>query len=70
MLHLLQVHNTPDGHVTRDYKEGPAQLADLKFTAVDTSGRCPDEEHYGSHPWCSWLFLHATSLWHLRLSAL
>ncbi len=29
-----QVHNTPEGHVTRDYKEGLAQLADLRFKVL------------------------------------
>ena len=38
MLFLLQVHNTPEGHVTRDYKEGLARLSDLQFKVVDTSG--------------------------------
>lgn len=33
-----QVHNTPEGHVTRDYKEGLARLSDLRFKVVDTSG--------------------------------
>lgn len=33
-----QVHNTPEGHVTRDYREGRGSLADLQFLAVDTSG--------------------------------
>ena len=36
-----QVHNTPDGHVTRDYREGLGTLADLQFTAIDTSGAVP-----------------------------
>ena len=35
---LSQVHNTPEGHVTRDYKEGLARLSDLRFKVVDTSG--------------------------------
>ncbi len=35
------MHNTPEGHVTRDYKEGLAQLADLRFKAIDTSGLEP-----------------------------
>ena len=35
-----QVHNTPEGHVTRDYKEGLARLSDLHFKVVDTSGEC------------------------------
>jgi predicted GTPase len=34
-----QVHNTPEGHVTRDYKEGLARLSDLRFKVVDTSGQ-------------------------------
>ena len=33
-----QVLNTPEDHVTRDYREGLASLVDLKFVAVDTSG--------------------------------
>ena len=33
-----QVHNTPEGHVTRDYKEGLARLSDLHFKVLDTSG--------------------------------
>jgi predicted GTPase len=36
------VRDTPAGHVTRDYQQGPAQLADLQFTAVDTSGLEPE----------------------------
>ena len=35
------VHNTPGGHVTRDYQEGRAQLADLRFRVLDTSGLEP-----------------------------
>jgi small GTP-binding protein len=35
------VHDTPDGHVTRDYQEAPAQLGDLRFLAIDTSGLEP-----------------------------
>lgn len=35
------VHDTPLGHVTRDYQEGEARLGDLKFTAIDTSGMEP-----------------------------
>ncbi|KAI8465792.1 MAG: P-loop containing nucleoside triphosphate hydrolase protein [Monoraphidium minutum] len=35
------VYDTPDGHVTRDYKEGVAQLGDLRFRAIDTSGLEP-----------------------------
>ncbi|DBA81670.1 TPA: hypothetical protein ACH3X1_007420 [Trebouxia sp. C0004] len=35
------VHNTPEGHVTRDYKEGLARLSDLRFKVVDTSGLEP-----------------------------
>ena len=37
-LCMVQVHNTPKGHVTRDYREGRGSLADLQFTAIDTSG--------------------------------
>ena len=36
----LQVLNTPEDHVTRDYREGLASLVDLEFMAVDTSGKC------------------------------
>ena len=36
-----QVHNTPEGHVTRDFKEGVATLADLRFKCIDTSGLEP-----------------------------
>lgn len=36
-----QVHNTPEGHVTRDYKEGAARLGDTDFTCIDTSGLEP-----------------------------
>ena len=35
---ILQVYNTPDGHVTRDFREGIGKLADLRFLAIDTSG--------------------------------
>lgn len=35
------VHDTPEGHVTRDWQEATAQLGDLRFTAVDTSGLEP-----------------------------
>lgn len=35
------VHNTPTGHVTRDYQESSARLGDLTFLAVDTSGLEP-----------------------------
>jgi predicted GTPase len=35
------VHNTPEGHVTRDYKEGEARLGDLVFRCIDTSGLEP-----------------------------
>ncbi|PRW45001.1 GTPase Der [Chlorella sorokiniana] len=35
------VHDTPGGHVTRDYQEGVAKLADLKFKVIDTSGLEP-----------------------------
>jgi hypothetical protein len=33
-----QVYNTPESHVTRDYREGVGNLADLQFKMVDTSG--------------------------------
>lgn len=32
------VRDTPGGHVTRDYRESPAALSDLRFLAVDTCG--------------------------------
>ena len=35
------MHNTPGGHVTRDYKEGVAALGDLSFRCIDTSGLEP-----------------------------
>lgn len=35
------MHNTPEGHVTRDCKEGAARLGDLAFRCVDTSGLEP-----------------------------
>lgn len=35
------MHNTPEGHVTRDCKEGAAWLGDLAFRCVDTSGLEP-----------------------------
>lgn len=35
------VHDTPGGHVTRDYQESPAKLGDIRFLAVDTSGLEP-----------------------------
>ncbi|KAL4438212.1 hypothetical protein ABPG77_010573 [Micractinium sp. CCAP 211/92] len=35
------VHDTPGGHVTRDYQEGVARLADLRFKVIDTSGLEP-----------------------------
>ncbi len=35
------VRDTPLGHVTRDYQEGRASVADLQFLAVDTSGLEP-----------------------------
>ncbi|EIE20905.1 small GTP-binding protein [Coccomyxa subellipsoidea C-169] len=38
---LALVHNTPEGHVTRDYRRGVGKLADLRFMAVDTSGLEP-----------------------------
>ena len=38
---LSIVHNTPLGHVTRDYQEGRAKLGDVEFLAVDTSGLEP-----------------------------
>jgi hypothetical protein len=41
LLLLLQVFDTPSDHVTRDYREGLAQLGDLRFRVVDTSGLEP-----------------------------
>jgi GTP-binding protein len=41
LLPQKKVHDTPRGHVTRDYREAPARLGDLSFTAVDTSGLEP-----------------------------
>ncbi|WIA32751.1 hypothetical protein OEZ86_005936 [Tetradesmus obliquus] len=35
------VFDTPGGHVTRDYREGLGQLADLSFRLLDTSGLEP-----------------------------
>ncbi|KAK9787732.1 hypothetical protein WJX73_000298 [Symbiochloris irregularis] len=35
------VANTPESHVTRDYQEGVASLADMRFRVVDTSGLEP-----------------------------
>lgn len=35
------VKNTPESHVTRDYRCGIARLGDLRFTVVDTSGLEP-----------------------------
>lgn len=37
----MQVFDTPAGHVTRDYREGLAQLGDLQFRVIDTSGLEP-----------------------------
>lgn len=36
--HDMQVANTPEDHVTRDYQEGTASLADMQFKVIDTSG--------------------------------
>lgn len=38
-----QVYDTPDSHVTRDFKEGVGRLGDLRFRVVDTSGLEPDK---------------------------
>jgi hypothetical protein len=38
---MCQVFDTPEDHVTRDYREGLAQLGDLQFKVVDTSGLEP-----------------------------
>uniref|UniRef100_A0A1D1YWU0 GTPase Der n=1 Tax=Anthurium amnicola TaxID=1678845 RepID=A0A1D1YWU0_9ARAE len=32
------VYNTPDGHVTRDVREGIAKLGDLRFRVLDSAG--------------------------------
>ncbi|KAH9330948.1 hypothetical protein KI387_003056, partial [Taxus chinensis] len=32
------VYNTPDGHVTRDFREGVAKLGDLRFNVLDSAG--------------------------------
>jgi hypothetical protein len=40
-LAASQVFDTPGGHVTRDYREGLGQLADLAFRLLDTSGLEP-----------------------------
>lgn len=47
-LALFQVHDTPESHVTRDYKEGVALLGDLKFKIIDTSGLEPTNTHKDS----------------------
>lgn len=39
-----QVYDTPGGHVTRDYREGIAQLSDLRFKLFDTAGMEADSE--------------------------
>lgn len=41
LLYPSQVYDTPGSHVTRDYKEGVAQLGDLRFRVIDTSGLEP-----------------------------
>ncbi len=35
----MQVKDTPDDHVTRDYQSGRAKLGDLNFRVFDTSGK-------------------------------
>ena len=37
-MSFRQVKNTPDDHVTRDYRKGLGRLGDLFFRVVDTSG--------------------------------
>lgn len=32
------VYNTPDDHVTRDFREGIAKLGDLRFKVLDSAG--------------------------------
>lgn len=32
------VYNTPDDHVTRDFREGIAKLGDLRFKVFDSAG--------------------------------
>ncbi|GAX75370.1 hypothetical protein CEUSTIGMA_g2814.t1 [Chlamydomonas eustigma] len=40
------VYDTPESHVTRDYKEGIAKLGDLRFRLVDTSGLEPQKPQH------------------------
>ena len=35
------VYNTPNSHVTRDFKEAAGRLSDLHFKLIDTSGLEP-----------------------------
>lgn len=44
----MQVYNTPETHVTRDYREGVARLGDLSFVAIDTSGALPARPKLGA----------------------
>lgn len=32
------MYNTPDDHVTRDFREGIAKLGDLRFRVLDSAG--------------------------------
>ncbi|KAK9835183.1 hypothetical protein WJX81_004077 [Elliptochloris bilobata] len=43
---IALVYNTPETHVTRDYREGVARLGDLSFVAIDTSGLEPQSEEH------------------------
>lgn len=38
------VYNTPDGHVTRDVREGVAKIGDLRFVVCDTAGLETDSD--------------------------
>ncbi|MEW5303362.1 MAG: hypothetical protein WDW36_006063 [Sanguina aurantia] len=40
------VYDTPDSHVTRDYKEGLGRLGDLVFKVLDTSGLEPQRPQH------------------------
>lgn len=42
----MQVYDTPDSHVTRDYKEGLGRLGDLLFKVLDTSGLEPQRPQH------------------------
>lgn len=40
------MYDTPDSHVTRDYKEGLGRLGDLLFKVLDTSGLEPQRPQH------------------------